>query len=196
MLTNGQQPIHIFAFAGSLRASSYNKLLLQEAKRVLPDHTTIDIFDIAPLPMFNSDVEAQGIPDVVLDFRQRMRQADALLISTPEYNYSIPGSLKNALDWASRSRPDGSPLDDKPTAIMGVAGYYGSVRAQLHLREILVHNRNMVVPSPQLTVARGHESFDENGRLASTFYKETLTQLLQNLVALTHKLTPKKEPTL
>lgn len=180
--------IHILAFAGSLRRESYNKKLLQAAYELLPNGMSMECFDLAPLPFYNADVEAQGTPQTVMQFRERMRAADALLIATPEYNYSITAVLKNAIDWASRAIPDPSPLDDKPVAIMGAGGRGGTVRAQMHLRDILIHNRNYVVVSPQIMLARAHEYFDRQGRLHDEAVRARIARLLDALADLTRRL--------
>ncbi|MCB8945620.1 MAG: NAD(P)H-dependent oxidoreductase [Ardenticatenaceae bacterium] len=181
--------IHILGFAGSLRQKSYNRALLRNAQTLLPAHTTLEIFDLAAIPFFDADVEAIGTPPSVLHFRDRMRQADALLIASPEYNYSITGILKNAIDWASRKGPEGqSPLDDKPVAIMGAGGRMGTVRSQMHLRDILIHNNNIVVPSPEVTISFARQEFDEELNLINERYRDQIGRLLQNLAALTHRL--------
>lgn len=180
--------IHVLAFAGSLRQESYNKKLLREAYKLVPNGMSMECFDLAPLPLYNGDVEAQGTPEPVLHFRKQIRAADALLIATPEYNYSISGVLKNAIDWASRPKPDPSPLDDMPVAIMGSAGRGGTVRAQTHLRDILVHNRNYVVVAPQIMLVQGHRYFDKDGNLQDEDIRERITRLLVALAELTRKL--------
>jgi chromate reductase, NAD(P)H dehydrogenase (quinone) len=180
--------IHVLAFAGSLRQESYNKKLLRAAHDLLPDSMSMECFDLAPLPFYNADVEAQETPASVMAFRQHMRAADALLIATPEYNYSISAVLKNAVDWASRAIPDPSPLDDKPVAIMGAGGGGGTIRAQTHLRDILIHNRNYVVVSPQIMLARAHQYFDRQGHLHDDAIRARITRLLDALADLTRKL--------
>ncbi len=158
--------VHILGFAGSLRRSSHNRALLRAAQEMLPPGVTMEIFDLDDIPFFNSDVEAEGTPEAVLAFRAAMQRADALLIASPEYNYSVTGVLKNALDWASRPGPDDRPpLDGKVVGIMGAGGGFGTIRSQLHLREILQHNDIFVLPRPQVTLARAGLFFDEHGRL-------------------------------
>ena len=115
------RPIHVLGIAGSLRKGSYNAALLRAAGELLPDGMTLEGFDPAPLPMYNEDLEAGGFPATVVLFHGRIQAADAILIVTPEYNHSIPGVLKNAIDWASRPAGKGSPLDDKPAAILGAS---------------------------------------------------------------------------
>ena len=180
--------IHILGIAGSLRRESYNKALLRAAAQLLPGGVTLECFDLAPLPFYNADVEAAGTPDSVLHFRERIGAADALLIATPEYNYSITAVLKNAIDWASRAVPDASPLDDKPIAIMGAGGGGGTARAQMHLRDILIHNRNYVVVSPQVMVARAWQLFDDDLNLTDSAIRDRISRLLAALADLTQRL--------
>jgi chromate reductase len=181
-------PIHVLGFAGSLRQNSYNKALLRAAEQLVPNDMAFENYDLAAIPLFNADVEAVGTPDSVLHFRDRIRAADALLIATPEYNYSVTAVLKNAIDWASRGKPDSSPLNDKPVAIMGAGGGGGTVRAQMHLREILMHNRNYVVISPQVMVARAGQYFDDNLNLTDAAIGERIHRLLVSLADLTRRL--------
>ena len=129
--------IRVLGFAGSLRQGSYNRMALRTAVELQPTDMQIETFDIAPIPVYNEDIRAQGFPTVVERFREKIRAADALLMVTPEYNYSVPGVLKNAIDWASR--PPDQPFDEKPVAIMGAAGgILGTARAQYHLRQCCV----------------------------------------------------------
>lgn len=125
-------PLDIAALAGSLRATSYNRGLLRAAAELAPVDVSIEILDLAALPLFNQDLEQAGLPATVTNLRQRVRDADGLLIATPEYNHTIPGVMGNTIDWLSRRTPT-SPLRDKPIAIMGAARGGGSVRAQAAL---------------------------------------------------------------
>jgi chromate reductase, NAD(P)H dehydrogenase (quinone) len=156
--------IHVFGFSGSLRKGSYNTALLAAAGEMLPEGMTLETFDLSIIPLYNDDVRLAGYPDPVGKFRERIASADALLIVTPEYNYSIPGVLKNALDWASR--PPDPPLNGKPSAIMGAStGNFGTVRSQLHLRQIGVYTNMLLINKPEVLVAHAREKFDGNGRL-------------------------------
>ncbi len=187
-------PIRLLGFAGSLRRNSYNKALLNAAYSVMPDGMEMETFDLIDIPLFNQDVEVQGIPEPVLAFRQAMFAADALLISTPEYNWSIPGVLKNALDWMSRRGSDHqAPLDGKTVAIMGAGGAGGTLRAQMHLRDILGHNRLYVLPHPQLLVAKAWTHFDEDGNLTDEATRDRLGSLLLELREFTLKLQSQLE---
>jgi chromate reductase, NAD(P)H dehydrogenase (quinone) len=186
--------INVLGFAGSLRQKSNNRYLLNAAETMMPAGMKLEIFDLIDIPLFNQDVESQGTPGPVLAFREAMKAADALLISTPEYNWSIPGVLKNALDWMSRKGPDRqAPLDGKTVAIMGAGGGGGTVRAQMHLRDILGHNRLFVVPHPQLMVAHAWQHFDENGNLTDDTIRDRLGSLLLELRDLTLKLRAQPE---
>jgi chromate reductase len=171
--------LRIFAFAGSLRKYSYNRGLIQAAAELAPDTLEFDIFDLNLLPLYNADVEAQGTPDSVQEFKQRMLVSDALLIATPEYNYSITGALKNAIDWASRRMSPSipAPLTGKPAAIMGAGGRFGTVRAQQHLRYILLHNDVKVLNKPELMLPRASELFDDQGRLADQAARDQVRDL-------------------
>ncbi len=179
--------VHVLGFAGSLRRDSYNKKLLHVAQELLPAGMTLEIFDLLPIPLYNADVEAQGMPAPVQHFRERMAAADALLIATPEYNYSISGVLKNALDWASRGGP-ASPLNHKPLAMMGAGGRFGTIRAQQHLRQIALHNDMHVLNRPEVYIARPWELFDVDGRLTHEPTRERIQMLLEALAAWTRKL--------
>ena len=168
--------VKLAGIAGSLRRGSYNAALLREAQALAPPDTCIDIVDLGPLPLYNRDLEHDGFPPPVEEFRQALAAADGLLIATPEYNYSIPGVLKNAIDWASRS-PD-SPLDGKAMAIMGAGGRFGTVRAQMHLREIALHNSMRVMIDPEVFVAGAWRAFDDQGRLTDERLRERVRQLM------------------
>jgi len=140
----------------------------------------LELFDLSPIPLYNEDVRALGFPECVKEFRDHIAATDALLIATPEYNYSIPGVLKNAIDWASR--PPDSPLNAKPAAIMGASpGNFGTVRAQLHLRQICVGVNLLLLNRPEVLVMRAREKFDADGRLVD---EETRGFLRDLLVAL------------
>lgn len=182
-------PIHLLGFSGSLRKASTNTGLLRAAAEVLPEGMTLEIFDLTPLPFYNSDVEAAGMPAVVQTFRARIAAADALLIACPEYNYSITGALQNAIDWASRATRDTpTPLNDKPFAIMGAGGQFGTVRAQMHLRQMALHSNMHPLNSPQLMLARARDKFDEQGNVIDDTVRQQIRQLLESLATWTLRL--------
>jgi chromate reductase len=181
------RPIRILGFAGSLRKNSYNKALLRLAVQLVPKNAVLEIFDLEGIPPFNQDFETQ-LPQKVKEFKAKIRAADAILIATPEYNYSIPGVLKNAIDWASRPYPDNS-FDGKPVAVMGASiGMLGTARAQYHLRQCFVFLNMYPINSPEVLVAYAQEKFDENGRLKDEKTKELIAGLLENLVSWTLRL--------
>lgn len=179
--------IHILGISGSLRNASYNTATLHAAQSLLPDDMTMDIYVPDDLPLYNNDVEKQGFPQSVQRFHQRITAANAILFATPEYNYSIPGVLKNAIDWASRP-PHESPLQDKPAAIMGATpGGYGTVRAQLHLRDILLHEDMPTVTKTKVLITFAGDRFDDDLNLIDAdsrgFIRDLLVEL-RDLVAL------------
>jgi chromate reductase len=178
--------IHVLGFSGSLRTGSYNTALLHTARELAPQGMEIETFDLSGIPLYNADVEKQGMPPAVVAFRERLAAADALLIATPEYNFSVSGVLKNAIDWASRS-PD-SPLTDKPLAMMGAGGRFGTLRAQLHLRDIVMHNNMQPLNNPQVTIARAWEHFDDEGRLTDERSRKAVRDLLAGLYDWTLRL--------
>ena len=170
----------ILGIAGSLRRASTNRALLRAAGELLPDGVELTIADISEIPIYNWDDEQEfGYAEPVQRFRDEIANADALLIATPEYNNSIPGALKNAIDWASRGGAD-SPLNHKPAAIMGAAGRLGSVRAQMHLRTVLMNNDLKVVQSPEVLVPV-RDGFTD-GELTHERYRDQVRRLVAALV--------------
>ena len=156
--------VRILGIAGSLRHGSFNRAALRSAEALAPVGMTIDTFDITPIPLYNEDVRQQGFPPAVEDLRARVKAADGLLIVTPEYNYSIPGVLKNAIDWASR--PPEQPFDGKPIGIIGAsAGTMGSGRAQYHLRQCFVFLNGLVMNRPEVMIPQAQNKFDAEGVL-------------------------------
>ncbi len=147
-----EKTVHVLGFAGSLRRDSYNRAALSAALGLLPEGMTMEIFDLSPIPLYNEDLEREDFPAAVTGFKARIAQADALLIATPEYNYSVPGVLKNALDWASRP-PGQSPLPGKPVAVMGAStGYFGTARCQYHLRQVFVCLKMLPLVTPEVFI--------------------------------------------
>lgn len=168
----------IVAFAGSLRRGSYNRALIYAARELAPDGMTIEPIEIGELPFYNADVEAEGDPPGVAAFKTALRQADGILIATPEYNDGISAVLTNAIDWGSRL-PGRSPLIGKPVAVIGASpSQIGTARAQLHLRQLLGHVQARVLPPPELLVARAHERFDAGLRLKDEGTRKVLGDLL------------------
>lgn len=157
--------VRVLGIAGSLREGSFNRSLLRAAQGLAPEGMAIEIFDLAPVPLYNGDVEAKGDPAGVAAFKQAIRDADAVLMATPEYNHGVPGVMKNAVDWASRP-PRGAPLGRKPVGIIGSSpGMTGSARGQSQLRQAFEFTNSYCMPQPEILVYRAHEKFDANGDL-------------------------------
>src|SRR5215211_6700449 len=181
------RPIRILGIAGSLRRQSYNRAALRAAAELAPEGATVEIFELDGLPGFSEDDE-QNPPEKVTELKRRIREADAVLFVTPEYNYSIPGVLKNAIDWASRPYGD-SAWSGKPAAIMGASvGAIGTARAQYHLRQMFVFLNVHAVNQPEVMVANAHKHFDEDGKLTDEMAKKLIRQLLEELVSWTKRL--------
>ncbi|MDA8079490.1 MAG: NAD(P)H-dependent oxidoreductase [Nitrospiraceae bacterium] len=179
--------IRILGFAGSLRKASYNKALLRASVELTPADAELETFDLDGIPPFNQDLEGQP-PDKVKEFKARIRSADAILIATPEYNYSIPGVLKNALDWASRPYGDNA-FDGKPVAVMGASvGMLGSARAQYHLRQCFIFLNMYAVNQPEVMVPFAADKVDPTGRLTDETAKKRIQELLESLVTWTRKI--------
>ena len=179
--------ITILGFAGSLRKDSYNKALLRTAAELLPKEVELEIFDIEGIPLYNQDLEYE-MPAKVKEFKAKIRAVDAILVATPEYNYSVPGVLKNAIDWASRPPGDNS-FDGKPVAVMSAStGMLGGARAQYHLRQVFVTLNMHPINKPEIIVPFAKDKFDENGRLKDDTTRTRIQELLENLVAWTKKL--------
>jgi chromate reductase len=182
--------VHIAAFAGSIRADSFNRHLLRIAEQHLPMNATLEILDLSAIPMFNADVEKAGFPSEVVHFRAKLRDADAILIATPEYNISIPGVLKNAIDWASRGENGlPGPLNLKPVAIMGAGGRTATARAQSHLRQITNHLNMYTINKPEVIISMvPNQPFDAAGNLNDPAAHQLIAELLRNLVTFTQKI--------
>jgi chromate reductase len=179
--------ISIFGFAGSLRKGSYNKAILRATLDLVPDGAQLEIFDLEGIPPFNQDREGQP-SDRVKEFKKKIRAADAILIATPEYNYSIPGVLKNAIDWASRPYGDNA-LDGKPVAIMGASiGMLGTARAQYHLRQTFVWLNMYPINQPEVMVPFAPNCINEQGEVTDQKTKDKIRELLESLVAWTKRL--------
>ena len=180
------QKVRILGFAGSLRKQSYNRAILAAALEMVPDGASLEIFDLEGIPPFNQDLELQP-PDKVKEFKARIRAADAILIATPEYNYSIPGVLKNAIDWASRPYGDNA-FDGKPVAMMGASvGTLGTARAQYHLRQSFVFLNMCPMNQPEVMVSFAQDKVDSSGRLTDEKTKKKIKELLESLVTWTRR---------
>jgi len=181
------KPITVLGFAGSLRKDSYNKALLCAAMELVPKDAKLEIFDLEGIPPFNQDLETR-MPEKVKEFKAKIRSADAILIATPEYNYSIPGVLKNAIDWASRPYGDNA-FEDKPVAVMSASGgILGGARAQYHLRQTFVSLNMHPINRPEVIVPFAGEKTDEKGRVTDEKTREKIQELLESMVAWTRAL--------
>jgi len=183
----GEKTITILGFAGSLRKGSYNKILLRTAKKYMPDNCNLDIFDLEGIPPFNQDLEGNP-PERVKEFKDRIKNADAILIATPEYNYSMPGVLKNALDWASRPYGENA-FFGKPGAIMGGSiGMLGTARAQYHLRQVCVFLNILLINRPEVMVPFIDKKVDGSGNITDEGTLAKIKELVNALIQWTGKV--------
>jgi chromate reductase len=180
---NNMSELKILGIVGSLRKDSYNAFALKAAQELLPEGVSLETVSLLGIPVFNQDDETAP-PAAVLEFKQKIMAADAILFATPEYNYSLPGGLKNAIDWGSR--PYGqSAWQGKAAAIMGVSiGNFGTARAQYDLRKILVALDMPVVVQPEVMIGNAAERFDQNGVLTDERSRNLIKKLLNALVQL------------
>lgn len=179
--------MNILGISGSLRKGSFNTAALRAAQDLAPEGVSIEIADISGLPLYSDDVRLAGYPAAAEQFRSQIRAADALLFATPEYNYSVSGVLKNAIDWASR--PPDQPLAGKPAAIMSASGgLFGGARAQYHLRQIAVFVDLKVMNKPEVMIATAQERFDADGKLTHEPTREMIRKLIVSLVEWTGTL--------
>jgi chromate reductase len=157
---------------------------------LLPKDAKLEIFDLEGIPPFNQDLETK-MPERVKEFKTKIKTADTILIATPEHNYSIPGVLKNAIDWASRPYGD-NPFEGKAAAIMSASiGMLGGSRAQYHMRQIFVFLNMYPINRPEVIVPFASQKIDENGKVTDETTRKFIRELLENLVAWTRQL--KKE---
>ncbi|WP_394833181.1 NAD(P)H-dependent oxidoreductase [Pendulispora rubella] len=169
----------VLGIAGSLRKQSFNRALLRTAIELAPSSLTFETAEWGDIPLYDADVEAAGRPESVLRLRAQIAAADALLIATPEYNYSIPGGLKNAIDWASR--PPEQPFHGKPLGLIGASGGDGgTMRSQYHWRQVAVFLNLQTLNKPEIFVRRGADKFDAAGNLTDEATRKALTQYLQS----------------
>ena len=181
-----EKPVHILGISGSLREKSYNTAALRTAQKLLPGGVTMETFDLAVIPLYNDDVREKGFPAPVDQLRGKIAAADAVLIVTPEYNYSVPGVLKNAIDWASR--PPNQPFDGKPVAIMGASpGVIGTARAQYHLRQSFVFLNACVLNKPEVMIGSAATRFDAEGNLTDEATRGFIKALLAALADWTRR---------
>jgi chromate reductase len=179
--------IKIIGFSGSLRAGSYNSAALRAAKKFAPEGCEVNIYDIAGFPPFNQDLE-QSPPQMVTDLKAAVRAADAVLFCSPEYNYSIPGHLKNVIDWASRPYGD-SAWEGKPALIMGASiGAIATARMQYHLRQSMVFLHMHPLNRPEIMIGNAQDKFDADGRLTDEATRDHIVKGLEALAAWTRRL--------
>ena len=174
--------LRVVGIAGSLRRGSLNRALLQAAVELAPAALEIIPRGLSEVPLYDGDVEAAAVPQGVQELRDAVRQADAILIATPEYNHGVPGVLKNAIDWLSRP-PRASALNDKPCGIIGASpGMTGTARAQTQLRQAFVFTNTHAMPRPEVLVAQANTKFDGEGRLTDEGTRKFLTIFLNEFV--------------
>ena len=178
----GRQRLRVVGIAGSLRRGSLNRALLNAAAELAPAALEIVPHDLSEVPLYNGDVEAAALPRSVQELRVAVKEADAILIATPEYNHGVPGVLKNAIDWLSRPPAD-SALNGKPCGIIGASpGMTGTARAQTQLRQAFVFTNTHAMARPEVLVAKAHTRFDGDGRLTDEGTRKHLTAFLSEFV--------------
>jgi chromate reductase len=170
--------LSVVGVSGSLRKGSFNTALLRAGQELAPENMEITIFGLADIPLYDGDVEAEGDPGPVTEFKLAIRKTDGILFATPEYNHSISGVLKNAIDWASRDREEGS-LVGKPAAMMGAGGRAGTARAQLALQNVLAETGALVMVKPGVQVAAPWKIVDSEGRLIDEGTRKLLAEHLK-----------------
>ena len=171
--------VALLGICGSLRRASINRALLIAVAEQLPAGARLTLWDSLDLPIFNSDLED---PPAVVELKHAIAAADGVVFAAPEYNYSIPGGLKNALDWVSRPPPL-SPLRGKPCGLVGAAsGMAGTIRAQTHLRQMLLFSDSPCLGQPEVLIPRAHERFDPGGRLVDDSTRQLLTRFGEAIV--------------
>jgi chromate reductase len=174
--------MRIVAIAGSLRKGSFNRSLLFTLGEMMPAGIALEIQPLDEVPLYNEDLEAKGTPEPVTRLWEAIGAADGLLVATPEYNASVPGVLKNSIDWLSRP-PGKSVLKGKPAGVVGVStGVLGTVRAQAHVRAALEYNAAPVLPSPQVFIGQARDKFDGEGRLTDEKTRTFLAKFLDAYV--------------
>lgn len=180
--------MQILGLCGSLRSDSYNHKLLLQAGSLLADEHQLVVYDWSGIPYYNQELENGNLPSSVASLKRTIRKSDALLFATPEYNYSIPGGLKNAIDWASRPAYQ-SVFSKKPCAIISASlAPTGGVRAQAHLKGVLLSMLSVVYPAPEFALSQAHQAFDDTGQLTDVRTTQRLKQLLDGFVSWSEQL--------
>lgn len=172
--------MHFLGISGSLRRQSLNTAALRACTPLLPPGVTMDLADISAIPLYNEEIREHGLPVPVQTLREQILKADALVIATPEYNYSVPGVLKNAIDWASR--PPSQPFEGKPIALISASpGGFGGARAQYHLRQVFIYLNGLILNRPEAMISAAHTKFDAQGELTDSAAADQLKALLAAL---------------
>jgi chromate reductase, NAD(P)H dehydrogenase (quinone) len=187
--------VRVLGFGGSLRKGSYSTAVMRAAARLAPEGVEVELFErLGEFPPFNADLEGSA-PRVVADFKARIRAADAILIATPEYNYSVPGYLKNAMDWASRPYGDNS-FQGKPAAILSSStGSIGGARAQYHMRQSFVFLDMHPINTPECIIGHAKDKVDANGAINDPDTEKKIAATLNALAAFTRQLKAGRSPT-
>jgi chromate reductase len=173
--------MHFLGISGSLRRQSLNTAALRACTGLLPADVTMALADISAIPLYNEEIREQGLPAPVQSLREQILAADALVIATPEYNYSMPGVLKNAIDWASR--PPSQVFEGKPIALISASpGGFGGARAQYQLRQVFIYLNGLVLNRPEAMISAAHTKFDAQGELTDPAASDQLKALLAALV--------------
>jgi chromate reductase len=183
-----REPVRMLGISGSLRKASFNTGLLRAAQEIVPEYVDFHIFDIRDIPFYDGDLEAEGDPPSVAALKAAIQNTEAVVFATPEYNWGTSGVLKNAIDWASRDRTEGS-LMGKPATIIGAGGRAGTARAQMQLHETLAETGSLVMVKPGLQVmAFSDQQFDGDGNLIGENTRELLGIHLDALVRWTMQI--------
>lgn len=178
----------VLGISGSLRAASFNTGLLRAAQELAPAGTTVEIADITAVPLYNEEIEKAGVPAAVETLRKQVAAADAVILATPEYNFSYSAAMKNAIDWVSRP-PVPQAFNEKPVAIMGAsAGRLGTARAQYHLRQVMVFLNAHVINKPEVMVGGANGAFTD-GKLTDETARDLIRQQLEALQAFAQRLS-------
>jgi chromate reductase len=187
-----ERHIHFIGISGSLRKGSFNTQLLYNLPELLPENVTMEIISFADIPLYNADMDTPASkerPPAVAVFRNKLASCDALIIVSPEYNYSIPGGLKNAIDWASRG--EDSPLLKKPVSLMGATpGLWGTVRMQLAFHAVFQFLNMKPVYKPEVLIAKAKDKFDEKGKLKDEQAKDIIRKNLDHLKQIVNQNEP------
>jgi chromate reductase len=172
------EKIQVIGFAGSLRKNSYNKMLLRTVQKLFPSDMEMEIIELPDIPIYNYDIQAsQGFPQSIIEIDEKIKNSDAVLFATPEYNYGIPGGLKNFIDWLSRL--ESKPFFGKPMSMLGATtGMGGTIRAQANLRTVALFIETNVMPKPEIYVTKAANKFDTEGNLTD----EATIKILQKYI--------------